>query len=383
MPELARASGSQPYTDPASNRRDVFSDYGQVIPVTPWHPAIQHANSSQCLAPHTPESHKMAAPKLPFLWPMLWKPQLAPRVRSRVRAPRTKRTVTTTSFRSVEAPIQRYGKAHEPAPHLRAQLSEQGDPVPPKIPHDPAQDVEEEEDEADAHVFTEPPVTPAKPPTKEADAPPAPAPAPKEPPKQDAAKPLDSVLHMPGPSDEAHKPPHLKTPPYVHHFDTYGLVRQLAKSNYTEEQSISLMKAVRGLLIENMMLARQGLVSKSNVENETYLFRAACAELKTEIGNLRTGEVERMRTERNQLQHEVDILGQKLGQETGSVKDDLKGLFDDRKMAVRQEQRGMETKVRPHYILHGNWLGGMLMIVCADPGTQLPNHNQAQLGRAF
>ena len=379
MPKLARASGSQPYTDPASNRRDVFSDYGQVIPVTPWHPAIQHANSSQCLAPHTPESHKMAAPKLPFLWPMLWKPQLAPRVRSRVRAPRTKRTVTTTSFRSVEAPIQRYGKAHEPAPHLRAQLSEQGDPVPPKIPHDPAQDVEEEEDEADAHVFTEPPVTPAKP-TKEADTPPAPAPAPKEPPKQDAAKPLDSVLHMPGPSDEAHKPPHLKTPPYVHHFDTYGLVRQLAKSNYTEEQSISLMKAVRGLLIENMMLAREGLVSKSNVENETYLFRAACAELKTEMGNLRTGEVERMRTERNQLQHEVDILGQKLGQETGSVKDDLKGLFDDRKMAVRQEQRGMETKVRPLTSQHGNWLGVMLMIV-ADPGTQLPNHHQAQLGR--
>jgi hypothetical protein len=52
-----------------------------------------------------------------------------------------------------------------------------------------------------------------------------------------------------------------------------------------------------------------------------------------------------MRTERNQLQHEVDILGQKLGQETGSVKDDLKGLFDDRKMAVRQEQRSMDTKV--------------------------------------
>ena len=39
------------------------------------------------------------------------------------------------------APIQRYGKAHEPAPHLRAQPS---DPIPPKIPHDPAQEAEEE-----------------------------------------------------------------------------------------------------------------------------------------------------------------------------------------------------------------------------------------------
>jgi hypothetical protein len=53
-----------------------------------------------------------------------------------------------------------------------------------------------------------------------------------------------------------------------------------------------------------------------------------------------------MRTERDQLQHELDILAQKLGQETGTIKDELKGLFDDRKMAVRQEQRSMETKVR-------------------------------------
>ena len=273
---------------------------------------------------------------------MLWKPQNAPRIHTRARAPRTKRTLATTSYRRVEAPIQRYGKAHEPAPYLREQLEQKDDPTPPKIPHDPAKDVEEDEETEEAHIPTSTPATPSKT-SSVGDAPPVYAPP--APPKTGDAKPLDSVLHMPGPSDEAHKPPHLKTPPYVHHFDTYGLVHQLSKTAYTQQQSITLMKAVRGLLIDNMMLARQGLVSKSSVENETYLFRAACAELKTEIGNARRGEVERMRTERNQLQHEVDILGQKLGQETGSVKDELKGLFDDRKMAVRQEQRSMETKV--------------------------------------
>jgi len=284
----------------------------------------------------------MAAPRLPFLWPMLWKPQIAPGIRARARTPQTKRTVSTTSYRSVEAPIQRYGKAHEPAPHLREQLDQKDDLVPPKIPHEPLKDVEEEEEEPEGHIATATPSTPSSSPST-ADTPPAYTPP--APPKTGDAKPLDSVLHMPGPADEAHKPPHLKTPPYVHHFDTYGLVKQLTKSNYTEAQSISIMKAVRGVLIDNMMLARQGLVSKSNVENETYLFRAACAELKTEIGNTRRSAAERMRTERAQLQHEVDILGQKLGQETGTVKDDLKGLFDDRKMAVRQEQRSMETKV--------------------------------------
>ncbi len=249
----------------------------------------------------------MAAPKLPFLWPMLFKPANPSRIRARhASKPPSRRTLATTSSRNIEAPIQRYGTAHEPAPHLRENLSRQDkEPTPPQLPHDPVKHVEEE-DEEDVH---EPPMR-TEPPRKTAipDSPPTPTTAPPELPKSEDKKPLDSVLHMPGPGDEAHKPPHLKTPPYVHHFDTYGLVRQLTKSTYTAPQSITLMKAVRGILIENMMLARQGLVSKSNVENETYLFRAACAELKTEIGKSRRGEVERMRTERNQLQHEVDIV---------------------------------------------------------------------------
>lgn len=53
-----------------------------------------------------------------------------------------------------------------------------------------------------------------------------------------------------------------------------------------------------------------------------------------------------MRRERTLLQHEVDILNQKLTQELIVLKDDLKGMFDDRKMSVRSEQRAMESKAR-------------------------------------
>jgi len=45
------------------------------------------------------------------------------------------------------------------------------------------------------------------------------------------------------------------------------------------------------------------------------------------------------------LQHEVDILNQKMTQELLALKDELKGMFDDRKMDVRMEQRAMESKV--------------------------------------
>jgi hypothetical protein len=255
------------------------------------------------------------------------------------------RHLSTTSRRLELPSIQRYGKAYE---HAAPALDQE----PPKEPQEksaapaeePPQDtVHEEAEEEDAPAATSTPSTPAKVSATIESAPPT---QPPDPPKTGETKPLESVLHMPtAAEEELHKPPHLKTPPYVHHFDTYGLVRKLSQSSYTPSQSITIMKAVRQTLLTNMALAREGLVSKSNVENETYLFRAACSELKTEIGNTRKGAMERMRTERGGLQHEVDILGQRLGQETQGLRDELKGLFDDRKMAVRQEQRHMETKV--------------------------------------
>lgn len=52
-----------------------------------------------------------------------------------------------------------------------------------------------------------------------------------------------------------------------------------------------------------------------------------------------------MRRERTLLTHEVDILNQKLTQELLTLKDDVKGMFDDRKMSVRMEQRAMESAV--------------------------------------
>jgi hypothetical protein len=310
------------------------------------------------------------------------------------RSPRRScRQFATTPRRSEDTTTQRYGKAFEPAPHLRDADALKETEQKPTTPLDKKtselkvlEPVHEDAEEEETPAPTATPSTPAAKTSAIDDT--TPPIKPPDPPKTGETKPLDSVLHMPSPQDEEqHKPPHLKTPPYVHHFDTYGLVKELNKSKYTPEQSTTLMKAVRGILISNMELAREGLVSKSNVENETYLFRAACSELKTEIGNGRKGEIERMRTERAQLQHEVDILGQRLGQETGTLKDELKGLFDDRKMAVRQEQRLMETKVHiPHLTYHHPLLQFSCHVLInhfPDPRTQLQNHRRPKLRRAI
>lgn len=91
---------------------------------------------------------------------------------------------------------------------------------------------------------------------------------------------------------------------------------------------------------------------------ETYLFRAACSELRTEIQNQRKANDEAMRRERTLLQHEVDILSQKLTQELLTLKDDLKGMFDDRKIAVKMEQRAIDSKVCRLLLFLCGWLEG-------------------------
>lgn len=177
--------------------------------------------------------------------------------------------------------------------------------------------------------------------------------------KKRATGPMDAVLHMEPPENvkPEEKPPHLTPPPYVHHFDSYSLVKQLEGGGYTQDQAITAMKAVRTLLAHNLDVAQGGLISKSDVENETYLFRAACAELSTEVKNNRRIADEQLRQQRTMLQHEVDNTSQALNQELLVLNDNVRGMFNDRKMAVREEQKKAEgtvclTNKSPHQAGH-------------------------------
>jgi len=345
----------------------------------------------------------MATPRLTFLWPFLFRPVTAAVKQQTTRSAR--RGVQTTTRRRQQAVTQRYGTANEPPPHLTAGRSglpatvkdsagnqketkaltktngngKTGRPKKEKVAKEVPKDKPEEEEvpvvnssvvEAQASNEASNPGQDTSAASSEilaevldgAESTPI-TPAPQSP-QLPSEKPLETVLNMPSSDKNGtaqapmhqqtatsksvgdSKPPHISAPLYVHHFDTYGLVKRLEEGGWNQESAITTMKAVRLILAENMDLARAALVSKSNVENETYLFRAACSELRTEINTKRKAEAERSRTDRSQLQHEVDILGQRLTQEGGTLKDDLKGMFDDRKMAIRNEQRSMESKVR-------------------------------------
>lgn len=162
-------------------------------------------------------------------------------------------------------------------------------------------------------------------------------------------KELDIVLSIPSPSEvkgKGHRHPHLEPPPYEHYFDTYGLVQQLASENaYTVEQATTLMKAIRLMLTMNLDVAKEGLVSKSDIENESYLFRAACSEMKTTLQTTRHSQTLTQRSQRAQLQHENDILNQKVTQDLMNLREELKGLFNDRKLNLQEDKRKIDGRI--------------------------------------
>ena len=236
----------------------------------------------------------MSIPRLTFLYPQLFRPLLTqeiPNISRPIACPSS--TIWTRQFhksnkRRQETYAQRYGPAAEPGPPPQIPQDSQLRQLPVPLPADVAspanRDGAKSKPEQLADISSKP--------TKNASS--TAGPALSEPEVKDSrqavldaneahpkeivngtsqeasSKPLETVLHIEAPSSAKRKEnhlPHLHAPPYVHHFDTYTLVKDLEKGNFTQAQSITLMKAVRGLLAVNLDVAKEGLVSKSDIEN--------------------------------------------------------------------------------------------------------------------
>ncbi|KAG8531935.1 uncharacterized protein KY384_003571 [Bacidia gigantensis] len=330
----------------------------------------------------------MSAPVLPFLYPHLFKPLLRRRPRHPLKSlPRCQDIPQKAAFsishkHRQETYAQRYGTAQEP------QIPPPTSSEPPKLPGDDSlasaiekevkppelqeKKTEAQDSKAVAKQTVEGPSKQDKEDKKEETTPmedrgkaieatmqdpgerakelvPDPPPEPNSP-KQDAASHgLATVMAMPAPTVEKtveeHKTPHLATPPYVHNFDTYTLVKDLERGGFQSRQSETTMKGVRALLGVNLDVAKDGLVSKSDVENETYLFRAACSELRTEILNLRKSSTQKAHSNLTHLQHTYDILSQRTTNELAALRDELKGMLNDRRMDNQSSKQSLDSSI--------------------------------------
>jgi hypothetical protein len=211
----------------------------------------------------------MSASRLTTLFPSLFRttPLVARRtsVRQRPRFSASASCFHSSGAQTNPSRPERYGTAKPPPAHLKgeeaAKDGDEGKPVDEQPPIPEGRSLSQKSNSAAA--------VPAPESVKAEQPSPSPSTA-KDVPDAEASspKPLDTVLDMPSPAEEEDQtPPHLQAPRYVHHFDTWSLVRDLDKGGFSELESVTLMKAVRQILADNMELARRALVSKSNVEN--------------------------------------------------------------------------------------------------------------------
>ncbi|KAI1828414.1 hypothetical protein F4861DRAFT_181361 [Xylaria intraflava] len=305
----------------------------------------------------------MSTARLTFLYPHLFRlarlaePTTRPvkiRYRRRPHPSRSHGHTFSTSTRAAQAAFERHGTAVEPLPVVPDVVNlpqlDKSSPQPsgssPTQPKNRAP--ENKEEQGEQHGMDIPPKDVPKEAT--ADARDLTSPGPLQGHMSESVPhggPMGAVLQTtttPPPDVSQH--PHINKPTYVHHFDSYTLVKQLEAGGYTQDQAITVMKAIRAILAQNLDIAQDGLVWKSDVDNETYLFRAACSELNAEVTNNRRIADEQTRQQRTQLQHEFDILNQRMTQDIMTLKDNVKGMFNDRRLHVRDEQRNMESGIQ-------------------------------------
>ena len=155
-----------------------------------------------------------------------------------------------------------------------------------------------------------------------------------------------SYLTPPGPATFGNKHLHLTPDSNVYHFDTYSLFHDISTGGFTNDQAATIMKAIRDILQKNIDLANHCLTSKSDVENESYLFKTAYSELQSFFQTARNSELRRQHASRVQLQQESDVLSQRLNQELAGMKDVIKCMFNNHNMTTREQQRSIDTLVQ-------------------------------------
>ncbi|KAK7206747.1 hypothetical protein BZA70DRAFT_288209 [Myxozyma melibiosi] len=163
-----------------------------------------------------------------------------------------------------------------------------------------------------------------------------------DPPAKDGEQPTPEADDEPG-LTVTYAPPSIR---YVHHFDTYKTFKVLEAAGFTKEQAILIMKSMRGLLLEHLTRAKDTYLSQADLENEAYLFDAACSELKTEIQNNRKTQAQLEKTEIAALQTEFMALKRQYEEEIQNMKTEISVEVNDRQNIMKVENRAKELQIQ-------------------------------------
>jgi hypothetical protein len=91
---------------------------------------------------------------------------------------------------------------------------------------------------------------------------------------------------------------------------------------------------------------RQNELIDYMILQESYLFKAALSELRTEIQVMRRNDMQMLQTEMSLIIREVDSLEQRLSEGVADMKNEIQMDMNNRKNETREDQKGMDMKIQ-------------------------------------
>ncbi|OAC98068.1 hypothetical protein MUCCIDRAFT_17243, partial [Mucor lusitanicus CBS 277.49] len=130
------------------------------------------------------------------------------------------------------------------------------------------------------------------------------------------------------------------------HFDTYEVLTHLESQGFTRRQAEVIMKGMKFRLRECTASVKQQLLLTSDLENESYLFKAALSELRTEVQVMRRNDMQMLQTDLSLITREVDSLEQRLSEGVADMKNEIQMDMNNRKNETREDQKAMDMKIQ-------------------------------------
>ncbi|KAJ1986940.1 hypothetical protein GGI25_006168 [Coemansia spiralis] len=159
---------------------------------------------------------------------------------------------------------------------------------------------------------------------------------------------INSVREARAASQKPHKAAQSKTPeqspPYCL-FNTHKLVSRLVDSGYDRAQATALMTLLKHKIHIAMAHVQANMLTKSDLENDAYLFRAALQELRTETQMIRKNDQAILESQLASIDREIESLLQRTNDEIGNVRSDIEIEMNNHKHDTSHAMKSFDMRL--------------------------------------
>ncbi|PIA14108.1 hypothetical protein COEREDRAFT_82935 [Coemansia reversa NRRL 1564] len=128
-------------------------------------------------------------------------------------------------------------------------------------------------------------------------------------------------------------------------FNTNSLVNQLMDAGLTLNQATLIMTLVKYRVYETMEQLKSNMLTKSDLENDAYLFRAALQELRTETQMIRKNDQAILESQAAAINRDIESLAQRLNDEIANLRSDIQIELNNHKHDSSHEMKNLDMEL--------------------------------------